>query len=99
MGSHIGSPKAMRPVNFRRGLGDFHSVAKQASFSIAFCSNFRGFGKPKSLPIFDFRAIFSDVIFGKKITSKFGSFLRAQNQKKNNFILEKRCFAQNQVFR
>ena len=32
MRSQIGGPKAMPPVNFRRLPGDFHSVAKQASF-------------------------------------------------------------------
>ena len=89
MDSHIGSPKAMRPVNFRRGWGGFHGVAKQASFSIAFWINFGGFGKPKSMPKFDFRAIFSDVIFEKIFTSKFGSCLKAQNQKGSNFLLEK----------
>ena len=67
MHSHIGSPKAMPPVNFRRAWGEFHSVAKQASFNIAFGSNFDGFGKAKSMPKFDFGAIFSDVIFQKKI--------------------------------
>ena len=59
MPSQIGGPKAMGPVDFRRLPGDFHSFAKQASFSIAFWSNFGGFGKPKSMPKFDFRAFFS----------------------------------------
>ena len=45
MGSHIGSPKAMPPVNLRRGWGEFHSVAKQASFNIAWRSDFGGFKK------------------------------------------------------
>ena len=89
MRNHIGSPKAMRPVNFRRGRGDFHSVAKQASFSIAFWSNFGGFGKPKSMPKFDFRAFFFDVIFESVLTSKFGRFLEAQNQKNSSFPMEK----------
>ena len=67
------------PVNLRRGRGDFHSVAKQASFYIAFGIDLEGFGEPKSMPKFDFRAIFSDVIFEQNFTSKFGSFLEAQN--------------------
>ena len=92
MRSHIGNPKAMPSVNFRRGWGDFHSVAKQASFSIAFWNNFGGFGKPKSMPKFDFRAIFSDEIFEKQITSKFGSFLDARNQKNINFHWENNDF-------
>ena len=65
MRSHIGNPKAMTPVNFRRAWGEFHSVAKQASFNIAFRVDLEGFGKPKSMPKFDFRAIFSDAIFEK----------------------------------
>ena len=85
MRSHIGSPKAMPPVDFRRAWGEFHSVAKQASFNIAFGVDLEGFGKPKSMPKFDFRAIFSDVIFEKDFTSKFGSILRVQNQKNSNF--------------
>ena len=44
MGSHIGSPKVMIPVDFRRFAGDFHSVAKQASFDLALRSDFGGFG-------------------------------------------------------
>ena len=66
MRSLFGNPKAMAPVNFRRLAGDLHSVAKQASFNIAFGVDLGGFGKPKSMPKFDFRAIFSDVIIGKK---------------------------------
>ena len=89
MRSHIGSPKAMRPVDFRRVRGEFHSVAKQASFSIAFWSNFGGFGKPKSMPKFDFRAFFFDVVFESVLTSKFGRFWEAQNQKNSNFPMEK----------
>ena len=85
MRSHIGSPKAMAPVNLRRLPGDFHSVAKQASFSIAFWSNFGGFGRLKSMPKFDFRAFFFDVIFESFFTSKFGRFLEAPNQKNSNF--------------
>ena len=89
MGSHVGSPKAMRPVNFRRGAGELHSPATQASFNVAFWSNFGGFGKPKSMPKFDFRAFFFDVVFESVLTSKFGRFWEAQNQKNSNFPMEK----------
>ena len=77
MCSHIGDPKAMSPVNFRRGWGEFHSVAKQVPFYIDFGVDLEGFGKPKSMPKFDFRAIFSDVIFEEKFTSKFVPVLEA----------------------
>ena len=89
MRSLFDSPKAMGSVNLRRLPGGFHSVVKQASFNIAFGSNFGGFGKPKSMPKFDFRAIFSDVIFERNFTSKFGSCLKVQTQKNSNFLLEK----------
>ena len=89
MGSHIGNPKAMRPVNFRRGAGDFHSVAKQALFNVAVGNDFRGFRGPKWIPQVDFRAIFCDVIFEQNFISKFGSFLEAPNQKNSNFPMEK----------
>ena len=85
MRSQIGGPKAMRPVAFRRLPGGFHSVGKQASFSIAFSNNFGGFGRPKSMPKFDFRAFFFDVIFESVLTSKFYRFLEARNQKNSNF--------------
>ena len=50
MRSQIGGPKAMRPVELRRLAGELHSVAKQASFGIAFRTDFRGFGTPKWRP-------------------------------------------------
>ena len=99
MRSHIGNPKTMTPVNLRRLPGDLHSVAKHASFNIAFGVDLGSFGKPKSMPKFDFRAIFSDVIFERNFTSEFGSCLKVQNQKNSNFPLEKQWFSQNQLFR
>ena len=87
------------PVNFRWFSREFHGVAKQTSFYMAFWSNFRGFGEPKSMPQFDSRAFFFDVIFESVLTSKFGRFLEAQNQKNSNFLMEKQWFSQNQFFR
>ena len=80
MGSHIGNPKAMGPVNLLRFWGEFHSVAKQASFYIAFATELRGFWKPYWTLKFDFKAFFFDVMFGSFFTSKFGRFSEAQNQ-------------------
>ena len=89
MPSHLDALQTPTPVALRRGAREFHSAAKQASFNIAFGVDLEGFGKPKSMPKFDFRAIFSDVIFEKDFTSKFGSILKVQNQKNSNFLLEK----------
>ena len=66
MRSQIGSPKAMPPVDLRRLAGGFHSVAKQASFNIAFWSHFSGFGRPKSMPKFDLEPFFS-MTFSKAL--------------------------------
>ena len=63
MHSHLDALQAMGPVSFRRVPHDFHSVAQQASFYIAFGIDFQGFWKPKWTPKFDFRGFFSDVIF------------------------------------
>ena len=75
--NHMRSPldalQTPRPVTLRRFPRGLHSVAKQASFYIAFGMDSEGFGEPTSMPKFDFRAIFSDVIFETKITSKFDS--------------------------
>ena len=89
MRSLFDSPKAMASVDFRRLAGEVHSVVKQASFNIAFGVDLEGFGKARWVLKFDFRASFSDVIFEKDFTSKFGSILKVQNQKNSNFLLEK----------
>ena len=99
MRSLFDCPKAMGSVDLRRLPGGLHSVVKQASFYIAFGVDLEGFGKPKSMPKFDFSAVFSDVIFERNFTSKFGSFLEVQNQKSSNFLLEKQWFSKNQFIR
>ena len=63
MHSHLEALQAMAPVALRRGASGFHSVAKQASFYIAFGAHFQGYWKAKWLPKFDFRGFFFDVIF------------------------------------
>ena len=50
MCSHLNALQAMVPVDFRQGARDSHSVAKQASFNIAFGIDFQGFWKPKWSP-------------------------------------------------
>ena len=51
MHSHLDALQAMRPVDLLRGAHECHSVAKQASFYIAFGMDFGGFGLPKWLCI------------------------------------------------
>ena len=83
--NHMRSPldalQTPAPGNFRWFSRGFHGVAKQASFYIAFWSKIRRFREPKSMPKFDSRAFFFDVIFESVLTSKFGRFLEVQNQK------------------
>ena len=43
MHSHLDALQAMPPVALRRLASDFHSVAKQALFYIAFGAYFQGF--------------------------------------------------------
>ena len=89
MRSQIGGPKIMRPVALRRLWGDFHSVAKQASFNVVFGADFRRFWKPKWTPKVAFRAIFFDVIFEYAFASIFPGFFEAPNRKSSNFHYEK----------
>ena len=85
MRSPLDALQTPTPLKIRRLPRELHSVAKQASFNIAFWSHFNGFGRPKSMPKFDFRAFFFDVIFESVLTSKFYRFLEARNQKNSNF--------------
>ena len=43
MHSHLDALQAMTPVGLRRVASEAHSVAKQASFYIAFGAHFQGF--------------------------------------------------------
>ena len=63
MHSHLDALQVMLPVNFRRGPQDFHSVAKQAAFYIAFGAHFQGFGRPNGLPNSISEAFFSTLFF------------------------------------
>ena len=83
MRSHIGSPKAMAPVDFRRGWGEFHSVANQASFYIAFWTNFGGFSRPKRTPKSTFGELFFDAFFERHFGIDFWSFWGGCNLKKS----------------
>ena len=57
MCSQIGSPKVVRPVAFRRVARDLHSVAKQASFDVAFRVDFGSENCPKIDEISSFGAL------------------------------------------
>ena len=61
MPSHLDAIQTMVSVDLRRLAGDFHSVAQQASFRVAFRRDFRGFWRPTWGPKFDFPAFFFGV--------------------------------------
>ena len=58
MHSHLDALQAMPPVNLRRVARRFHSVAKQASFYMAFGADFQGFWKAEWPPNSIFKAFF-----------------------------------------
>ena len=57
MSNEIDSPKAPRPAAFRRFAGEFHSVAKQAPFRVAFRVDFGSENDPKIDEISSFGAL------------------------------------------
>ena len=80
MRSQIGGPKAMRPVNFRRLVGKLHSVAKQASFNVAFKRDLKGFrrdfgrfweAKTKSIVARCFCNVFFEGVFASILDGFF----------------------------
>ena len=96
MSSQIDSRKAPRLADFRRRAGDFHSVAKQASFCIAsrnnfswFWNDFRRFWDLNMDATIDFWIIFCDVFFECVLASIFRRFLGTptlKNQQKPLFF-------------
>ena len=54
MPSRLDALQTTTSVDLRQLPGELHSVAKQASFYVAFQSDFGRFGKPKSMPKLDF---------------------------------------------
>ena len=89
MRSHMDASQAMPPVNLRRFVGDFHSVAKQASRRFAsrsdvggFSEDFGRFLEAKMDAQIDFQAIFFDVFFERVFASICHRFWEARNLKK-----------------
>ena len=90
MQSHFRSPKVAMPVSFRRLAGDFHSVAKQASFEapifgvpVRFWSDFGRFSEAKMEPRIDFLDAFLRSFFQMRFGIDFGSFSGGPNPEKS----------------
>ena len=61
MPSHLDALPTTSPVAFRRLLGGLHSVAKQASFYVAFGADVGGFRRPKWTSKLNFEQLFFRV--------------------------------------
>ena len=88
MPSHLDAIQTMISVDFRRLVGSFHSVAKQASFRVALRTDFRGFwsdlGRVWEAKIdakIDFQAIFFRCFFQYVFASIFPRFWEARDLK------------------
>ena len=84
------SRKALRPGDFGRGVGRIHSVAKQASFSMAFWSDFEGFGsdfgalwEAKMDANIDFWEVILQCFFRIRFFIDLGSFLGPRKSEKS----------------
>ena len=86
------------PVNFRRLPRGFHSVAKQASFSVAFGSDFKGFWRPTWTQKSMFGPRFFDVIFECVFVSILARFFEAPNLKNRALASTGAWFLQNRCF-
>ena len=99
MQSHFRSPKVATPVNIRRFPGDFHSVAKQASFYIAFGKDFGGFWRPKWMLKLTLGPVLFDVVLECVFASIFVRIFEARNLKNRVLASTGAQFLQNRRFR
>ena len=95
MRSHLDALQAMALVDFRQGRGDSHSVAQQASFYIAFETNFQGFGSPTGLPTSTFQAFCSTLFFNAFENQISLDFWKLRTRKITIFLMifAKRAFS------
>ena len=89
----------MPPVDFGRFPGDFHSVAKQASFRIAFGRDFGGFWKPKWIAKLTSGPVFFNVVLDCIFASIFVRIFEAPNLKNRALASTGARFLQNRRFR
>ena len=92
--NHMRSPldalQTPAPVSFRRFARGFHSVAKKASFSMAFWSDFEGFGsdfealwEAKMDANIDFWEVILQCFFRIRFFIDLGSFLGPRKSEKS----------------
>ena len=90
MPSHLDAIQTMVSVDLRRLPGEFHSVAKQASFNVASPSDFGGFGsdfgrfwEAKMEAKIDFLKLFLPSFFRLRFGIDFGSFFGGSSHEKS----------------
>ena len=90
MRSHLDALQTPAPVDFRRFAGEVHSIAKQASFSVAFWSDFEGFGsdfgslwEAKMDANIDFWEVILQCFFRMRFFIDLGSFLGPRKSEKS----------------
>ena len=106
MPSHLDALQTTAPVNFRRGPGELHSVAKYALFHFAFQTDFGGFRRKwecfwEGLGDQNGRQnqFFGNVLSKCVSASIFGGFFKAPNLKNSNFVSTGARFSLNRRFR
>ena len=93
------SRKAPRPANFARFLGEFHSVAKQASLCNAFGRDFGGLWKPKWMQKLMLGLVFFDVVLECAFALILVRIFEAPNLKNQALASTGARFLQNRRFR
>ena len=93
------SRKAPSPANFARFLGEFHSVAKQASFCNAFGRDFGGLWKPKWMQKLMLGLVFFDVVLECAFALILVRIFEAPNLKNQALASTGARFLQNRRFR
>ena len=90
MPGHLDALQTTTSVAFRRLARELHSVAKQASFSVAFWSDFEGFGsdfgtlqEAKMDANIDFWEVILQCLFRMRFFIDLGSFLGPRKSEKS----------------
>ena len=97
MRSHLDALQTLPPVNLRRFANKFHSVAKQASFYIAFGRDFGGFWKPKCMRKLMPGPVFFDVVLECVFASMFVRIFEAPNLKNRALAWKAARFFENRL--
>ena len=99
MHSHLDALQAMAPLNLQRVASEVHSVAKQASFYVAFGRDFGGFWRPKWMRKLMLGPVFFDVVLECVFASIFVRILDAPSLKNRALASTGARYLQNRRFR